>query len=272
MEIRLPDVKEIISRIIEVESFFEGEAKKIREWLEGHREKIIENKKLIEHKSDESDIRILLLISGCLLIRAMKGERAIQVHNELQKLIKTKHDLNEDSYRQALERANYRFVDKGTEVISKIVDYFKNTLDWDWGAYFSNAERYHETDFQQDELLRIQNVGLKVRDVALTNFNRNYVANDLHVVRVTTRVGLLNYGFDLLKDDSLEMGNNPANRKNYLFLHKLVHRLSKLTDSEFYPSDFDKIFWHFGKTLCGDKPKCFKCPINDSCLTGRYRK
>jgi hypothetical protein len=56
-----------------------------------------------------------------------------------------------------------------------------------------------------------------LRDLALSSFNSNYVANDLHVVRVITRTGLLNYGFDLLENGELETGNNPFNKKIQLF-------------------------------------------------------
>ncbi len=94
----------------------------------------------------------------------------------------------------------------------------------------------------------------------------------MHVVRVMTRIGLLCYGFDLLQDNKLEMGNNPGNPKNYLFLHKLILKLSKLTDNKYSPVDLDRIFWHFGRAICRSEPKCSECPINNMCLTGKYRK
>ncbi len=86
-----------------------------------------------------------------------------------------------------------------------------------------------------------------------------------------TRIGLLCYGFDLLQDNNLEMGNNPANEKNYLFLHKRILKLSKLTDNKYSPADLDRIFWHFGRAICGNKTNCSKCSINNMCLTGKYR-
>ena len=83
-----------------------------------------------------------------------------------------------------------------------------------------------------------------------------------------TRIGLLNYGFDLLSDPNVEMGNNPSDDKNYLFLKKLVLKFCKLMNNKYSPSDFDKIFWHYGRTICSSKPKCLKCLINNYCLTG----
>ena len=163
--------------------------------------------------------------------------------------LNTRADLSEQNYKQIIQNANYRWgVPTGTQVISDVVKLFGSKYKWNWKAYFNEAEKYHVTNFQQDELLKINRVGFKVRDLALSSFNRNYVANDLHVVKVMTRLGLLNYGFDLLDDNSLEMGNNPANPENYLFLHRLVVKLSELTNSKkYYPADLDKIFWHFGK-------------------------
>lgn len=270
-QIRLPDVNEVLAKLVEVEASFHGETKKIKDWVQEHRDYIGKNNRLIENKSDGNDIKILLSILRDLLVRAMTGEKGMEVFEQLQKSIRTKLDLNEKNYRRILERANYRWgVDSGQKVISGVVDLFKNKLDWEWKVYFDNAEEHHKTNFQDDELLRIKNIGFKVRDLSLSSFNSNYVANDLHVVRVMTRIGLLNYGFDLLKDASLEMGNNAANNKNYLFLHQLVLKLSGITHNKYTPADIDRIFWHFGKSVCGSKPRCNSCPVNDSCLTGLY--
>lgn len=157
-------------------------------------------------------------------------------------------------------------------MISDVVRLFANKYKWNWSEYFEAAEKYHETNFQQDELLKVRNVGYKLRDLAVSKFNHNYVANDLHVVRVMTRIGLLNYGFDLLSDSSLEMGNNPGNEKNYLFLHRLVLKLSKLTNGKYFPADLDRVFWSFGKSICKNRPHCNSCPVNKLCLTGQSRK
>jgi len=121
--------------------------------------------------------------------------------------------LNKKNYEQILRKASYRWGSEvGAQVIFEVVYKFEQ-LKWDWKEYFRRAEKYHKTDFQEDELLKIKHVKLKARDLALSSFNPNYVANDLHVVRVITRTGLLNYGFDLLENDELEMGNNPFNKK-----------------------------------------------------------
>jgi len=273
MEIRLPDINRIISKIIKLEASFDGETCKIKDWLKEHRGQIEKNQKLIKCKSNENDIKILLPILRDLLVRAIKGERGNRLYEELKKSIKSKQDLNKENYKQTLQKASYRWgPEVGAQVISKVVYIFAQKLKWDWKKYFGRAEKYHETDFQEDELLKVKHVKLKVRDLALSSFNPNYVANDLHVVRVITRIGLMNYGFDLLENDELEMGNNPSNKKNYLFLHRLIQKLSKLTDNKYLPADLDRLFWFFGKSICGSKPKCSKCPIKNLCLTGQYKK
>lgn len=273
MNIELPDVNNTISEIIEIESSFEGKTKTIKEWVEDHRQAIKKNKQLIKDKSEESDIEILISILGNLLLRAMWGEKGTKINNELRKSIIIKDDLTYENYKESLIKAQYRWgADKGANVISGVVEIFNDKYKWDFEKYFNQAEKYHETNFQKDPLLEIKNISFKVRDLALSSFNKNYVANDLHVVRVITRIGFLNYGFDLLNDRNLEMGNNPANGKNYLFLHKLVLKISKLTNNEYSPADLDRIFWSFGRTICGAKTKCDKCPITISCLTGHSRK
>lgn len=272
MELKLPDINRLISEIVKIEASFDGETHKIEDWIQKHREQIKENQNLITYTSDENDIKILISFLRDLLVRAMKGERGEILYVELKKSIRSKRDLNEKKYQQILQKAKYRWGSKvGKKVMSDIVKVFAQELKWDWKKYFGRAEKSYETNFQEDELLKIKHVKLKVRDLALSSFNPNYVANDLHVVRVITRTGLLNYGFDLLESNKLEMGNNPSNEKNYLFLHRLVHKLSKLTDKKYLAADLDRIFWFFGKSICGDKPKCSKCPIKGLCLTGQYK-
>ncbi len=272
MELKLPDINEIISNIIELEASFDGKSQKIEDWLREHRNQIKENQNLIKYKCDENDIKILISFLRDLLVRAIKGESGEKVYRELVSLIKSKKDLKEENYRLILKRAKYRWQKDGAQVVTDVVKIFAQKFKWDWENYFKRAEKYQETDFQEDGLLKIKNIKFKVRDLALSSFNPNYVANDLHVVRVITRIGLLNYGFDLLQEDKLEMGNNPSNEKNYLFLHRLVNKLSKLTDYKYLPADLDRIFWHFGKSTCGAKPKCSRCPIKNLCLTGQYKQ
>ncbi len=272
MEIKVPKIKSIIPLILDSEATFKDEKRTIKGWVEIHRQNIKSNKNLITNKSEENDIKILVSLLTDLLIRAIKGERGDVLNNELKMSIQAKSDLYYDNYLNLLKRANYRWGTKtGANVISEVVNIFENTYRWDWKIYFDKADKYAQSNFLQDELLKVKHIKFKVRDLALSSFNSNYIANDLHVVRVISRIGLLNYGFDLLSDGDFEMGNNPANPKNYLFLHRLTIKLSKLTDGKYSPADLDKIFWNFGRSICQARSNCLSCPINDQCLTGKYR-
>lgn len=272
MKINVPNINDLLGKMIHIKFSFDGNQKTINEWLQEHRKIIKNNQKLLIRRSEENDIKILVSMLRDLLIRATKGERGNRVYEELNKQVKGKDDLTEKCYKEVLKNASYRWgIETGIQIISNVVDLFSKKLCWNWEKYFDDAEQFKKTNFQQDELLKIKYIGFKVRDLALSNFNCNYVANDLHVVRVMTRIGLLNYGFDMLTNRNLEMGNNPGNKKNYLFLHRLVLKLSSFTDSEYSPADLDRIFWSFGKSICGNKPKCHNCPVNAQCLTGQNR-
>ncbi|MBA7508399.1 hypothetical protein ES705_00329 [subsurface metagenome] len=85
-------------------------------------------------------------------------------------------------------------------------------------------------------------------------------ANDLHVVRTLTRTGLLVHGYE-----DIDIGTNPGNEKNYIFLRNLIIKLSK--KSGYSPAELDRIFWYFARDVCNARPNCDKCPIRNICLT-----
>lgn len=268
MKIELPDINEVIDKILPIQSTFDGNTRTIREYIQIQRGQLEVNQGLYRTRTGKNDITILIIMLNDLLMRAMRGERGSKIRIALEDNIKSKVNLNERVYKKLLQESQYRFPNDGVDVISNVVKYFRDDLEWNWQKYFSKATRHSDENFTQDHLLTIKGISFKVRDLALSNFNENYVANDLHLVRVTTRLGLLNYGFHLLTDTELEMGNNPTNDKNYLFLHKLFMRLSELTGNTWKLSDFDRMFWHFGRTICHNKPVCGECPLNTICLTG----
>ena len=271
MDIRLPDINSVIGKIVNLKSTFNGVTKPIHSWIQEHRDQIVYNNSLVKTKSEENNIKILTILLSDLLMRSMRGERGFLIREGLNKFIISSDDLNTMMYERVLTYSKYRWKDEGVQVITNAVDYFKNELQWNWEIYFSEANANYMNNFLNDKLLKIKNIKFKVRDLALSNFNKYYIANDLHIVRVSTRIGLLNYGFSLLKNFDLEMGNNPTNERNYLFLHQLFIKLSQLTKNEYYPVDLDRIFWHFGRTICNNSPNCNTCPINNECLTGKAK-
>jgi len=269
MNIELPEVNYVITTIQKVNSEYDKVSKPISEWVGDHRQQINNNAAVISRKSDKNDVKILMILLSDLLMRFMQGDSGVKIRKALERNLKTKDDLTREKYLQILREAQYRWVDDGVNVMDSVVNYFGKELKWNWRTYFSDAERYHKTNFIEDHLLKIKHIKYKVRDLALSNFNPNYIANDLHIVRVSTRLGLLNYGFDLLSSPNFEMGNNPSNLKNYLFLHSLFLKLSEMTDNKWCLSDFDRSFWHFGRTICNNVPQCAACPIRKVCLTGK---
>lgn len=271
MKIKLPEFNSVISSILSIKSTFDGKTKPIKDWMIEHNKYINKNQKILELTPEHNTIVVLNIMLNDLLMRSMLGERSILLKKNLETTIKTKQDLNENNYEKVLTNSKYRWKKPGIHVIKKVVHYFEDELEWNWKAYFSAAELNYSNNFKNDKLLEIKNIKFKVRDLALSNFNKHYAAFDRHITRVSTRIGLLNYGFDLLVNNNFEMGNNPANERNYSFFHKLFLKLSRLTNDKYLPVDIDRIFWHFGRTICKSKPKCEICPIRNECLTGIER-
>jgi len=272
MEFTIPEVNETLDRLKTVESTFEGTTQAIRQWVSKHRAEIKENRNLLEKESSVNDIQVLNMFLRDLLVREIKGEMGSRVYEELVARIKSKADLLESNYRKVLEEAKYRWgADNGSKVISDVVHCVESVLHWKWCKYIEQAEKERENNYQSDPMLHIKNISFKLRDLALSNFSPHYAAFDLHVTRVLTRLGWLNYGFPFVGNTDLEMGNNPGNNRNYLFLHRLFVSLSGMTEGNYTPVDLDRILWHFGKSQCGAKPRCSTCPIKDECPTGKYR-
>ncbi|MBC8249658.1 MAG: hypothetical protein H8E90_08265 [Anaerolineales bacterium] len=267
MKFEVPEVRDVVTRMLEVEASFDGTRQEIYQWLKDHRRRLERNKQLV---AANEYVQVLIIFLPDLLIRGMRGEAGSKVRRELKERIKEEADLRKDIYQRVLKKANYRWGEKGVQVIEDVVRIFRDDYGWDWGQYFEEAEAEKETNFLSDKLLKVKYIGFKVRDLALLSFNENYIANDRNVVRVITRLGFLNYGFELW-DDNLEMGTDLAKRENYLFLHRLALQLSALTDGTYSPSDLDRIFWHFGRSRCEAKPQCGDCPVAKICPTGRFR-
>ena len=206
-----------------------------------------------------------------LLMRNIVGEGGERIHEALCEIVRTKNDLIKSNFESALKLARYRWVKDGVDVIIAVVTYFRDELRWNWQRYLQEAERAKEWNFPDDPLLKIKNIKFKVRDLALSNFNSNYAAFDLHVTRVVSRIGLVAYGWELTADTKIDFGTNPSNKENYMFLHRLFRRLAVLSKNQFTPVDLDRIFWHLGRCKCGATTECAICPIRDACLTGRSR-
>ncbi len=272
MKITIPDLPQTIELLLDIRSSFDGRTKTIKEWLAEHRNQTKNNLELLNQQSEENDIKILSIFIRDLMVRGILGEAGERFYQAFCEIIHQKSDLTDENYQKVLMLSRYRWGStKGAAVISAVVNYFGDTLAWNWSGYFNQAEANKDNNFIDDSLLKIKNIGFKVRDLALSNFNPNYAAFDLHVTRVVARIGLLAYGWDITEDKTIEFGTNPSDPDNYLFLHRLFLHLAALCNNQFTPVDLDRIFWHLGRSKCKAKTKCETCPINKNCLTGIKR-
>jgi len=177
MQIAIPDVNKTLNTLMAVRSTFEDRTQSISDWVMEHRNEMKKNQLLLAVKSPANDIAILNIFLCNLLVRAIKGEMGLRVYEELQTTIKDKADLKESNYRMLLKKANYRWgVDDGSRVISDVVICVNDELVWDWQSYIEQAEKQKENNYQNDPMLRIMNVGFKLRDLALSNFSPRNVS------------------------------------------------------------------------------------------------
>lgn len=270
---KLPEIEQVLNKLQIVHAKYGDETKAILDWVMDQRKLIECNRRLIKKGSELAKIEIFKTIIEAFLMRGVRGERGIKLRDSIKTHINSRRDLkNNKLLQQTISVGKYRWGEEiGVNILQNVRNTIEKEYDWVWSKYFNLVDEQHENNFNDDPFLKIKFIGYKVRDLALSGFNDKYIANDLHVVRVTTRIGLLNYGFHLLKNDQYEMGNNPSNQKNYLFLHQLFQFLSEKTKFKYSPVDIDRTFWHLGRSICSYKPKCEKCPINTICLTGRIR-
>lgn len=258
-----PNLKEVIKPILGVKATINGRTQTIEEWRKEYLRQLQVNR-------EKSSIQIFNTFASALLERQMGGEsynKRIQLLNER---IKEYKDITRENISKILKETGYRWPDKGVEVCLKLKELTEKNFDWK--TYFNKAEKEYENNFVDDPFLRIKYVGttgsFKVRDFALSEFSKYYLANDLHIVRLIKRTGLLIEGYG-----DYNLGTNQSDPKDYLFLKRLAIKLAKDSgwgsDEGYSLGEIDKIFWHFGRTICKAKPSCEECPIKSVCLTGR---
>jgi len=266
MQIKLPDINLLMKKILLVKSSFVGDyiypalGKTAAQTIEQWRLNYLKELKLNNSFDNIEKFKIFI---ASLLLRANRGEVGGRLHNAFNNKVKRFSDLNKKNIKKALRNSGYRFQDKGTETVIDSKELLFNKYQGRWDKYFKEAKENYKNNFPSDDFLKIKYVGFKVRDLALSCFLKEYSANDFHVVDVLVRTGLILYGYG-----DLNFGTNPNNEKNYLFLRNLIIKISKQTP--YSPGEIDRIFWHFGRTICKSKPLCEKCPIKNICLT--YRK
>jgi len=268
MQINSPDINALIKDILPVEASFTGDpgrpeseqavAQSIERWRLSYLKELEVNNSL-------DDIKKFKVFITSLLLRANRGEVGGRLYSALNDRINDFKDLDRKTVAAVLKDAGYRFQLQG---IGTVLDAKKLLLDryqGSWNGYFKEAKENYRNNFPDDDFLKINGVGFKVRDLALSCFLKEYSANDFHVVDVLVRTGLILYGYG-----DLNFGTNPNNNENYLFLRNLIINISEQTP--YSPGEIDRIFWHFGRAVCKSKPLCEECPVKNICLTYRNRK
>lgn len=263
MKIDLPDVKILVKNILQTVATFTGDfihpalGKTATQSIEKWRLNYLEEIKLNNSKSDIGKFNVFVT---SLLLRTASGESGARLYNELGKKISNYGDINTKNIKNVLKIAGYRFPQQGLETVLKFKDLFFKKYNGQWDVYLNEAKTKYKDNFIEDDVLKIKGVGLKVRDLALSSFLKEYSANDIHVVRVISRTGLFVYGYG-----NVDIGTNLANKENYIFLRNLIIKFSE--ESDFSQGELDRIFWHFGRTICKKKPLCQSCHTKNNCLT-----
>lgn len=263
MKIDLPDIKILIKNILPTSASFFGDfvhpllGKTATQSIGQRSLNYLEEIKLNNSKSDIGKFNVFIT---SLLLRSASAESGGRLYKELEKNIRNYNDVDTKNIKDVLKIAMYRFPPQGLETILSFKDLFLKRYQGRWDVYLNEAKTKYKDNFVEDELLSIKGVGLKVRDLALSCFLKEYSANDIHVVRVLVRTGLFVHGYG-----DIDIGTNPNKKEDYLFMRKLIIRLSG--ESDFSPGELDRIFWHFGRTVCKKKPDCQKCLVKNDCLT-----
>ncbi len=236
----------------------DGEERSITEWRAGYKAELTA-------KLHRPGIAIFNRFVNSLLEWAMLGEAWSRRSRELQQVFVGYDAVTEERSREVLRETGYRWgPDKGAAVIMA-AKALATAEGFTWQEYLRRAEDHYESDFQDDEFLAIANVNFKTRDLALSELSDRFVAIDLHVVRVTSRTGLLLHGYGDPRITT-EVGRKPG----YLFFHDLMLKLARRTGWQaagYSPGEIDRMFWHFGRAVCKATPACRGCPLASTCLT-----
>ena len=158
MKIELPDINEIIELILPKKSIFDKDEKSILEWVLEHRKNINKNNELIKRNENRERILILNILLNDLLMRAMKGERGVEIRKSLDKFLNDEDDLNLENYNRIMADCQYRFPKDGSQVITDVVHYFKDKLNWEWKQYFDQVKENTSNNFTSDPLLKMRDV------------------------------------------------------------------------------------------------------------------
>jgi len=261
--IKLPNVKELISQILEKK--YSDKDKKQTKSINGWVEKDIEDRKERREKWDKNE-KFFWLVQ-CFLARAQSPPNLCK---PLLEYVQKIENINEESIIKAIEEYKKRDEYKnrwGNEITVKIIEDAKKVLHKhykdDCEIYFDKAEKEFDEFIKADKkngidhFLEIKGIGLKLRDYALSDFSEKYLAVDTNLLKALNHTGLILYKYPY--KISLRLFEIDYKNIQQLCL-KFASELNKP------PQWLDRVLFHFGKEFCDVK----NCNVSE-CLTCRFK-
>lgn len=251
----LDDLYISISKLLSVRTTAFNKTQQISEWVKEIRSQIIENRKLLEKDDEISKLKIMKIFFRDIIQKGVPGETCLKVQRHLDERIGSFKDLKEDNYKYVMKRSGYRFP-KEYYIWGEMVSVIQDVYAWNWKSYIEKAENNYIDNFKNDEFLNIKGVGVNVRNLALSNFSPYFPKIDKHVGKVFNRLDISK----LLLGKKLPKSWHKTEKLQPLFV-----KISNNCSRKYSETDLDRIFWHFGREICSEIPKCNSCVISSHC-------
>lgn len=260
-QINLPDILKLIKKILLISrSFkFNNQKKTIEQWRKYYIKEELRNSNSLNNIE-----KFNTFVFNGLMMQSLRGDVGEKLKKAADNIILSFKDVNKENIEKIFRQSGYRLKNRRNVPID-FLDVFTKEYNKNWNKYFDEAKKNYRKNFIEDDVKKINGVGFKTRDLALSCFLKEYSANDIHVVRVITRTGLILYGYG-----NVNIGTDMSSDNSYLFIRSLI--ISFADKTSYSPGEIDRIFWHFGRNICKSKPLCDKCPIKNICLTGKNIK
>jgi endonuclease-3 len=205
--------------------------KKLREFYKEN------NKTLIDRVSTEKDPFKVLI--SCILSQRSKDEMTEKITNDLFNIVNSPQDLlkieNEKLEKILYSIGFYKIKANRLKEVSKIL-----------------IEKYNGlVPDKLNELLKLPGVGRKTANIVITKgFNKNGIAVDTHVHRISNRLGLVK----TKRPEETEI------------------KLKRLIPKKYW-IELNDYLVNFGKNICTPiSPKCSICPIEKYCKKAGVKK
>ena len=252
---KINELIDMIDTIVQVKTYAFGQYKTIYQWVLNIRKEIIENRKLLYQDNGASKIKVTTIFLRDIIQKGVRGETCLKVQELLDERIKVVDDLNTKNFQHILRNSGYRFPNDFT-IWDQMVKCINNEFNWNWKQYIDAAEKEYRSNFKNDPFLKISGIGYNVRNLALSNFSPYFPKIDKHIGEVFQRLDIpkVLIGRDIPKSWYTTERMQPL----FVMIADNYHR-------KYSETDLDRIFWHFGKSICKNPPICGHCPVNEKC-------